>query len=92
LREFDKYKDLLKRPIIAKELVSERELMLAQLAVTLKANKDEFAVRNTLLNSKVVTSHIESVYIWSSSVFGQPSHIYMRYSAPETLEHLRGVC
>jgi dynein heavy chain 2 len=45
LREFQKYKELVKRPTVSKELLSERETLLGQLAVYVKTLKDEFSER-----------------------------------------------
>ncbi|XP_064610087.1 cytoplasmic dynein 2 heavy chain 1-like isoform X3 [Liolophura sinensis] len=45
LREFQRHKELIKRPIINKEMVSERETLLGQLSVHLKQVHDDFMSR-----------------------------------------------
>ena len=45
LREFERYRDLVKRPNVAKQLVSERETLLGQLSVYLKTARADFSVR-----------------------------------------------
>ena len=44
MREFLRFKDLIRRPNISKQLISERELLLSQLAVHVKQTKEDFAV------------------------------------------------
>jgi hypothetical protein len=39
-----RYKDLLKRPNVAKQLISERELLLSQLTIVIRGLKEDFAV------------------------------------------------
>ncbi|XP_022324921.2 cytoplasmic dynein 2 heavy chain 1-like isoform X2 [Crassostrea virginica] len=45
LREFQRYKELIKRPSIKKEMVSERETLLGQLNVNLRETEDDFQKR-----------------------------------------------
>lgn len=49
LREFQLYQELVKRPNIKKELVSERETLLGALSAQVKSAKDEFGVSLTKL-------------------------------------------
>ncbi|XP_067663541.1 cytoplasmic dynein 2 heavy chain 1-like isoform X1 [Haliotis asinina] len=42
LREFQRYKDLIRRPTISKEMVSERETLLGQLTVNIRQISDDF--------------------------------------------------
>jgi hypothetical protein len=45
LREFQRHQLLVRRPTISRQLVSERETLLSQLAVYLKQVKEEFQVQ-----------------------------------------------
>ncbi|KAK3100036.1 hypothetical protein FSP39_013759 [Pinctada imbricata] len=45
LREFQRYKELIRRPNISKEMVSEREQLLGQLMVNIKEAEDDFQKR-----------------------------------------------
>ncbi|KAM7436007.1 Cytoplasmic dynein 2 heavy chain 1 [Porites harrisoni] len=45
LREFQRYKELVKRPSISKELSPERETLLGQLTVYIKGIRDDFIAR-----------------------------------------------
>ncbi|KAJ8297985.1 hypothetical protein KUTeg_024516 [Tegillarca granosa] len=45
LREFQRYKELIKRPSISKEMVSERETLLGQLSVNIREVEDDFQKR-----------------------------------------------
>ncbi|XP_020907458.1 cytoplasmic dynein 2 heavy chain 1, partial [Exaiptasia diaphana] len=45
LREFQRYKELVKRPSISKELAPERETLLGQLTVYVKGIRDDFVSR-----------------------------------------------
>ncbi|XP_063970614.1 cytoplasmic dynein 2 heavy chain 1 [Lytechinus pictus] len=47
LREFQKYKELVSRESVRKEVVSERETLLGQLQVYLKTIRDDFNVRTS---------------------------------------------
>ncbi|XP_077984893.1 cytoplasmic dynein 2 heavy chain 1-like [Glandiceps talaboti] len=47
LREFQRYKELVKRPNISKELVAERETLLGQLQVYIKTIRDDFVTRTS---------------------------------------------
>ncbi|CAH1776602.1 unnamed protein product [Owenia fusiformis] len=47
LREFQKYKELIKRPSISKDMVSERETLLGQLQVYIKQLRDDFVQRTS---------------------------------------------
>jgi uncharacterized membrane protein len=44
IREFQRYKELVQRPNIRKELVSQRETLLSLLSVHIKALREEFHV------------------------------------------------
>nr|WAW84826.1 cytoplasmic dynein 2 heavy chain 1 [Halisarca dujardinii] len=52
LREVQKYRELVRRPTIGKELLSERETLLGQLAVYVKTLKDEFQERSAASTSQ----------------------------------------
>ncbi|XP_074649972.1 cytoplasmic dynein 2 heavy chain 1-like [Tubulanus polymorphus] len=45
LREFQRYKELIQRPSISKELMSERETLLGQLTVYIRSIRDDFLQR-----------------------------------------------
>eukprot|EP00051_Salpingoeca_urceolata_P021875 m.349048 g.349048 ORF g.349048 m.349048 type:complete len:4259 (-) comp19881_c0_seq4:199-12975(-) len=45
LREFERYRDLIRRPNISRDLISERETLLAQLSVYIKGAKEDFQKR-----------------------------------------------
>lgn len=45
LREFQRHKELIKRPTISNELVTERETLLGQLTVLIKQIQDDFNQR-----------------------------------------------
>ncbi|XP_071846316.1 cytoplasmic dynein 2 heavy chain 1-like isoform X2 [Apostichopus japonicus] len=47
LREFERYKELVRRENVKKELVAERETLLGQLQVYLKSIKDDFGLRTS---------------------------------------------
>ncbi|XP_013392185.1 cytoplasmic dynein 2 heavy chain 1, partial [Lingula anatina] len=47
LREFQRYKELIKRPSISKEMVAERETLLGQLTVFIKQIRDDFTQRTS---------------------------------------------
>nr|KAG5701774.1 hypothetical protein BaRGS_000764 [Batillaria attramentaria] len=45
LREFQRYKELIKRPAISKQMVSERETLLGQLTVHVRQISEDFSIR-----------------------------------------------
>ncbi|XP_066286377.1 cytoplasmic dynein 2 heavy chain 1-like isoform X1 [Branchiostoma lanceolatum] len=47
LREFQRYRELVKRPSISQELVAEREMLLSQLQVYVKGMRDDFRDRSS---------------------------------------------
>jgi dynein heavy chain 2 len=46
IREYQKYKDIVKRPVISKELAQERETLLGQLNTFLSKTRDDFETRS----------------------------------------------
>lgn len=52
LREFQRYQLLVRRPNISRDLVTERETLLSQLAVQLKQTKAEFQVTTGNVSDK----------------------------------------
>jgi len=47
LREFQRYRELVKRPSISKELIPERETLLGQLSGYIRSVRDDFASRSS---------------------------------------------
>jgi len=45
LREFQRYRELIKRPTISQELVTERETLLGQLTILIRQMQDDFNQR-----------------------------------------------
>lgn len=74
LREFGRYKNLLRRPNVARELAGERATLLAQLSAYVEALDGEFETRSGVL-SKAGASHdgrnlspVVNAVVWANAL------------------------
>eukprot|EP01116_Phalansterium_solitarium_P024803 TRINITY_DN91_c0_g1_i2.p1 TRINITY_DN91_c0_g1~~TRINITY_DN91_c0_g1_i2.p1 ORF type:complete len:4088 (+),score=2028.04 TRINITY_DN91_c0_g1_i2:171-12434(+) len=64
-KEFGKYKDLVKRPVIGRDLNSERESLLGQLVSFATGLRDEFEAKSKELAKGSDKSELVNIIVWS---------------------------